>query len=73
MDDSFNAKLLVSLKVALRSGSKDPALKSVSAVSDQELDLLLRNVYKVLLTRGIIGTLIYSTDRETRDWLRSLL
>jgi DUF2075 family protein len=30
-------------------------------------------VYKVLLTRGMIGTVIYSTDEETRDALRGLL
>jgi len=54
-----------------RSSSKDPALRSVSAVSDQELDQLLRNVYKVLLTRGMVGTLLYSTDDETQAYLRS--
>jgi len=27
---------------------------------------LVRNVYKVLLTRGMSGTIIYSTDEQTR-------
>jgi len=54
-----------------RTSSKDPALRSVSAVSDEELDQLLRNVYKVLLTRGMVGTLLYSTDDETQAYLRS--
>jgi hypothetical protein len=30
----------------------------------------VRNVYKVLLTRGMVGTVIYSTDAETLDALR---
>jgi len=30
----------------------------------------VRHVYKVLLTRGMIGTLIYSADEETREMLR---
>ena len=34
---------------------------------------VLRNVYKVLLTRGMIGTLIFSTDPETQTFIRSLL
>jgi hypothetical protein len=59
--------------IVQRSASKDPALRSVSVVSDQELDQLLRNVYKVLLTRGMVGTLLYSTDDETQAYLRSLL
>ena len=59
--------------IVQRSASKDPVLRSVSAVSDEELDQLLRNVYKVLLTRGMVGTLLYSTDEETQDYLRALL
>jgi uncharacterized protein len=30
------------------------------------------NVYKVLLTRGLIGCVIYSTDAETRAFLAEL-
>ncbi len=36
-------------------------------------DRLIRNVYKVLLTRSLSGTIIYSTDEETRDKLRTLV
>jgi uncharacterized protein len=35
-------------------------------------DLLVRNVYKVLLTRGLIGCVIYATDPETRALLVEL-
>lgn len=58
--------------VARRSESKDPALKK-KAVTDTEADRLIRNTYKVLLTRGMRGTLIYSTDPETREYLATLV
>ena len=56
-----------------RSGNRDPDFRSRSAVSDQDFDVLVRNVYKVLLTRGMIGTVLYSTDQETREALRMLV
>jgi uncharacterized protein len=59
--------------VAVRSASKDPDFRSRKAVTDLEFERLVRNVYKVLLTRGMIGTLIYSSDDETRAMLRSLI
>ena len=37
-----------------------------------EFDRLVRNVYQVLLTRGMVGTVIYSSDLETRDALKAL-
>ena len=36
------------------------------------MDRLIRNTYKVLLTRGMVGTIVYSTDPETREKLREL-
>lgn len=56
-----------------RSANRDPDFRNRNAVSDEDFDALVRNVYKVLLTRGMIGTVIYSTDAETRDALRALL
>ena len=35
-------------------------------------DELVRHTYRVLLTRGLQGCLMYSVDRETRDFLRGL-
>jgi hypothetical protein len=58
--------------IAVRSASRDPAFRSVGKVSDDEFDRLIRNVYKVLMTRGMIGTLLFSTDRETNEFLRTL-
>ncbi|MGW0564282.1 DNA/RNA helicase domain-containing protein [Streptomyces sp. NPDC003016] len=54
-----------------RSASKDPIFTKTTP--DSEIDRLIRNTYKVLLTRGMVGTIIYSTDPETRDKLRSLV
>lgn len=42
-------------------------------VTDADFDRLIRNTYKVLLTRGMVGTLIYSTDEETRAFLHTLV
>lgn len=59
--------------VSRRAENRDPDFRSVKRVSDEEFDALVRNVYKVLLTRGVVGTLIYSTDPETRRFLANLL
>jgi DUF2075 family protein len=59
--------------VTRRSESKDPAFKSKRTVSDFEADRLIRNTYKVLLTRGMRGTTILSTDPETQEHLAKLI
>jgi DUF2075 family protein len=59
--------------VANRPANRDPDLRSQTRVSDLEFGRLLRNVYKVLLTRGMAGTILYSTDPETRELLHSLV
>ncbi len=38
-----------------------------------EADRLIRNTYKVLLTRGMKGTMLYSTDAETREYLAGVV
>ncbi|MFJ5738417.1 DNA/RNA helicase domain-containing protein [Streptomyces microflavus] len=53
-----------------RTASKDPVFKKSNP--DADVDRLIRNTYKVLLTRGMIGTVVYSTDAETRHKLRAL-
>jgi len=53
--------------VSRRSESRDPAFRSAKSVPDEEFDGLLRNVYKVLLTRGMLGTVVHSPDPETND------
>jgi uncharacterized protein len=59
--------------VTRRSESKDPAFKSKRTVSDFEADRLIRNTYKVLLTRGMRGTVLLSTDPETQEYLAKLV
>ncbi|MGW2558669.1 DNA/RNA helicase domain-containing protein [Streptomyces sp. NPDC001514] len=57
--------------VTVRTASKDPVFKK--STPDADVDRLIRNTYKVLLTRGMVGTVIYSTDEETRGKLRQLV
>jgi DUF2075 family protein len=58
--------------VTVRSANKDPDFRNRAKVSDEEFERLVRNVYKVLLTRGMVGTVITSVDRETQLMLESL-
>ncbi|QXE34734.1 DUF2075 domain-containing protein [Streptomyces sp. GMY02] len=55
---------------AVPEGSKDHTVKKATP---KEFDHLMRNTYKVLLTRGLVGTVLYSTDRETRAMLANLI
>ncbi|MER5575672.1 hypothetical protein SAMN06272771_2254 [Streptomyces sp. Ag82_O1-12] len=54
-----------------RTASKDPVFNR--STPDADVDRLIRNTYKVLLTRGMVGTVVYSTDRETQEKLRDLV
>jgi hypothetical protein len=54
-----------------RTASKDPVFKR--STPDADVDRLIRNTYKVLLTRGMVGTVLYSTDPETQEKLRDLV
>jgi DUF2075 family protein len=38
-----------------------------------EFDRAVRNTYKVLLTRGMLGSVVFSTDPETQGFLCRLL
>ncbi|MEU8041102.1 DNA/RNA helicase domain-containing protein [Streptosporangium sp. NPDC049078] len=58
--------------VTVRAASRDPELKK-RGVTDEQADRLIRNTYKVLLTRGMIGTCVYSTDARTQEFMRELL
>ena len=59
--------------VAVRSANRDPDFKNTKKVSDEDFDALVRNVYKVLLTRGLRGVYLYSTDAETQQLLDTLI
>lgn len=45
----------------------------VKRASPEEFDRAVRNTYKVLLTRGMRGSLVHSTDAETQALLRELV
>jgi DUF2075 family protein len=53
--------------VADPSASRDPDIRKAP-----DFDRLVRNVYKVLLTRGLQGCIIYSVDPQTQRMLASL-
>jgi len=59
--------------VTVRSANKDPDFRNRAKVSDDEFERLVRNVYKVLLTRGMVGTVITSVDAETQRMLEGLV
>ncbi|VTR76629.1 DUF2075 domain-containing protein [Cellulomonas hominis] len=59
--------------VARREHNRDPDFRSRKTVDDETFERLVRNVYKVLLTRGMVGAVLYSTDEETQAKLRSLI
>ncbi|MFF1793778.1 DUF2075 domain-containing protein [Kitasatospora sp. NPDC058263] len=53
-------------------GSLDPKV-SASSVGDEEFARLIRHAYHVLMTRASRATVLYSTDEETRAYLKSLV
>ncbi|MBW0116870.1 DUF2075 domain-containing protein [Pseudonocardia sp. KRD-169] len=55
--------------VARRDRSFDGQVKKASEL---EFPALVRNTYKVLLTRGMRATAVYSTDPETREFLERM-
>ncbi|HYN97266.1 MAG TPA: DUF2075 domain-containing protein [Pilimelia sp.] len=56
-----------------REEFKDPNFRSRRTVSDAEAHRLIRNTYKVLMTRGMRGTVLYAVDAETRTFLADLV
>jgi hypothetical protein len=58
--------------ITVREANKDPEFKKRS-VTDFQYDRHIRNIYKVLLTRGMAGTVIYAVDPQTREFLAELV
>lgn len=56
--------------LAQPDGSRDSAVKRGSV---DDFDRAVRYTYKVLLTRGMRGAIVYSTDPETQKLLDSLI
>ncbi len=59
--------------LAVRSANRDPDFRSVKSASDDEFRTLVLNVYKVLLTRGMQGTALFSVDPETQKLFEALV
>jgi DUF2075 family protein len=53
----------------------DPELgqRKIRTLPEEEFRRLLRNIYKVLLTRSLRGVVVYADDTETRALLRTLI
>ncbi|MGW4701112.1 DNA/RNA helicase domain-containing protein [Streptomyces sp. NPDC004285] len=60
------------IKRVAEPGSFDPKVKPGS-VDDEQFARLVRHAYHVLMTRASRATVLYSTDKETREYLRSLV
>jgi hypothetical protein len=58
--------------ITVREANKDPEFKKRS-VTDLQYDRHIRNIYKVLLTRGMAGTVIYAVDPQTREFIAELI
>jgi len=56
----------------VRQANKDPEFRKRS-VTNEQYDQHIRNIYKVLLTRGMIGTVIYAVDPRTQELLAELI
>jgi hypothetical protein len=58
--------------ITVRDANRDPEFKKRS-VTDLQYERHIRNIYKVLLTRGMAGTVIYAVDPQTREFLAELV
>lgn len=41
--------------------------------ADRKADLIIKNTYRTLMTRGMKGCYVYFTDKETREWFKGLV
>jgi hypothetical protein len=58
--------------ITVREANKDPEFRKRS-VTDLQYERHIRNIYKVLLTRGMAGTVIYAVDPQTQEFLAELI
>ena len=63
-DFAKRAKTDQSLKGIKKIAKADPA------EAQRIADRVIKNTYRVLMTRGTKGCFVYSGDAETREWLR---
>ncbi|WP_329333206.1 DUF2075 domain-containing protein [Streptomyces sp. NBC_00663] len=58
--------------ITVREANADPRLRAIP-MSDESADPVIRNAYRVLLTRSRTGVVLFSTDPETQEALRRLV
>ena len=47
-------------------------LKNDPEKGNQMAELIIKNTYRTLMTRGMKGCLVFSTDHETNEWLKAI-
>ncbi len=47
--------------------------KDYKEVADTKADLIIKNTYRTLMTRGMKGCYVYFTDEETGEWFKNIL
>jgi DUF2075 family protein len=63
----------------LARSRQDQSIKGYKQVRDTDpeapgkADLIIKNTYRTLMTRGMKGCYVYCTDEETRDWFKGRL
>lgn len=63
----------------LMRSRQDQSIKGYKKVRDTDsaangkADLVIKNTYRTLMTRGMKGCYVYCTDQETRNWFRGRL
>jgi DUF2075 family protein len=46
-------------------------IKEYPAIAELELQAIIKNTYRTLMTRGMKGCYVFSQDEETRNWFRN--
>jgi hypothetical protein len=52
-----------------REGNKDPYLKRKN--SKEKFDEYIKNIYRVLMSRGMKGCYVYFVDKDTENFFKS--
>lgn len=68
----------VVLTDASKRASSDSSVKGYKKLmkenpeeATEQLDLIIKNTYRTLMTRGMKGCYVYCTDEETREWMKT--
>ena len=67
VDPSKRSRMDASIKGYKKLLNEDPESARL------RIKALIKNTYRTLMTRGMKGCYVYCTDRETREYLSSLL